>query len=140
MLLGEVHDVLRGVRGPRHVRLAGPEGSAQGVEAPDKLAVPQGLQDRLPIRVMIRMFTTTYSESVSWTPMREKEDPSGPMLNGITYIVRPLMQPLNRPSRIAFISRGSTQLFVGPASCLRDVQTKVRSSTRATSEGSENAA
>ena len=43
-------------------------------------------------------------------------DPSGPMLNGITYIVRPRMHPSNRPSRMPRISAGSIQLLVGPAS------------------------
>ena len=38
------------------------------------------------------------------------------MQNGTTYIVRPRMQPSNRPCRIAFISAGAIQLLVGPAS------------------------
>src|SRR5450631_1648503 len=38
---------------------------------------------------------------------------------------------------IAFILSGAIQLFVGPASFSSTEQTKVRSSTRATSEGSE---
>ena len=38
------------------------------------------------------------------------------MLNGITYIVRPAMQPSNNGSRVARISPGSIQLLVGPAS------------------------
>jgi hypothetical protein len=45
------------------------------------------------------------------------------MLNGITYIVRPRMQPANRPFRVFFISRGGTQLLVGPASFLFTLQT-----------------
>ena len=51
------------------------------------------------------------------------------------YIVRPRMQPLNRPLRVARSSAGSTQLFVGPASSFDFEQMKVRSSTRATSDG-----
>ena len=66
-------------------------------------------------------------------------EPSGPMLNGTTYIVRPRMQPLKRPSSVARISTGSTQLLVGPASSCVLEQMKVRSSTRATSEGSDQA-
>ena len=54
-------------------------------------------------------------------------------------MVRPRMQPSNSWRRRAFISRGSTQLLVGPASALWMLQMKVRSSTRATSEGSERA-
>jgi len=48
-----------------------------------------------PMRAMMRMLTTTYGESVSSTPMPDKGEPTGPMLNGSTYIVRPRMQPLN---------------------------------------------
>ena len=70
-------------------------------------------------------------------------EPSGPMVNGTTYIVRPRMQPLNSaPSPVsssARISAGSTQLLVGPASSCCWQQMKVRSSTRATSLGSLNA-
>ena len=47
------------------------------------------------MRVMMRMLATTYGESVSSTPMCAMCEPSGPMLNGITYIVRPRMQPSN---------------------------------------------
>ena len=61
------------------------------------------------------------------------------MLNGITYIVRPAMQPSNRPCRIDFISAGSIQLLVGPASSAIREQMNVRSSTRATSLGSDRA-
>jgi len=48
------------------------------------------------MRAMIRMFTTTYGESVSCTPICDSGEPMGPMLNGKTYIVRPCMAPLNR--------------------------------------------
>ena len=61
------------------------------------------------------------------------------MLNGTTYIVRPRMQPLKRPLSVARISAGSTQLLVGPASSFAFEQMKVRSSTRATSDGSDQA-
>ena len=64
-------------------------------------------------------------------------DPSGPIENGITYMVRPRMAPSNRPLRVPFISTGSCQLLVGPASCSCSEQMKVRSSTRATSVGSD---
>src|SRR5215813_10767004 len=66
-------------------------------------------------------------------------EPRGPMLNGTTYIVRPRMQPLKRPPSVARISFGSTQLFVGPAPSRVAEQMNVRSSTRATSEGSDHA-
>src|SRR5579875_3504698 len=68
----------------------------------------------LPIRVMIFIDTTTYAESVISTPSAEIGEPSGPMQNGTTYIVRPRMQPSNSPCSVSRISLGSTQLLVGP--------------------------
>ena len=56
--------------------------------------------------------------------------------NPTKYIVRPRMHPSYRRVRIAFISRGSIQLLVGPASPLSTEQMKVAPSTRATSSGS----
>ncbi len=49
------------------------------------------------------------------------------------------MQPLNTLRRVSFISDGSTQLFVGPASSSLIEQIKVLSSTRATSLGFDRA-
>ena len=66
-------------------------------------------------------------------------EPSGPIENGTTYIVRPCMQPVNRPVSVSRISAGSVQLFVGPASSSRSEQMNVRSSTRATSPGPSSA-
>ena len=80
---------------------------------------PSTSSTALPMRVMIRMFTTTYGESVISTPIWAIGEPSGPMLNGMTYIVRPRMQPSNRPCSVRFISAGSVQLLVGPASSFR---------------------
>ena len=59
-----------------------------------------------------------------FTPMCEMSEPSGPIENGTTYIVRPFMQPLNSagvPSAwpvcsSARISAGAFQWLVGPAS------------------------
>jgi len=107
----------------------------QGMKSPS----PRAWIAPRPMRVMIRMLTTTYGESVSWTPIREKGEPSGPMLKGTTYMVRPRIAPANNRRSVARISRGSTQLLVGPASWRRWLQMKVRSSTRATSLGSERA-
>src|SRR6266566_5808377 len=59
------------------------------------------------------------------------------MQYGMTYIVRPRMEPVNRPVMVAFMASGATQLFVGPASRSSTEQMNVRSSTLATSEGSE---
>src|SRR4029079_794047 len=58
---------------------------------------------------------------------------------GTTYIVRPRIEPSKRPRSVARISAGSSQLFVGPASSSRREQMNVRSSTRATSSGSDRA-
>ena len=66
---------------------------------------------------MIIMFTATQAESVSSTPMCAIGEPSGPIENGTTYIVRPSMQPSKRPLSFSRISPGSVQLFVGPAPC-----------------------
>ena len=70
----------------------------------------------MPIRVMIRIDTTTYGESVSCTPMWALSDPSGPIENGTTYKVRPRIEPSKYPRRVARISAGSRQLLFGPAS------------------------
>src|SRR4051812_10957234 len=61
------------------------------------------------------------------------------MENGTTYIVRPFIAPLNSSSMVLRISAGSRQLLVGPASSSRSEQMNVRSSTRATSLGSDQA-
>ena len=66
-------------------------------------------------------------------------EPSGPIENGTTYIVRPCIEPRKRPASVSRISSGSRQLLVGPASDSSSQQMKVRSSTRATSPGSERA-
>src|SRR5438552_3637580 len=91
------------------------------------------------MRVMICMLTATYAESEISTPICAICEPIGPMENGITYSVRPRMQPSNRRSSVWRISRGSIQLFVGPASSLSWLQMKVRSSMRATSLGCDRA-
>jgi len=49
------------------------------------------------------------------------------------------MHPSNSLVSVDFIASGATQLLVGPASCLWMLQMKVRSSTRATSLGSDSA-
>ncbi len=89
---------------------------------------------------MTCMEAATYAESVTWTPGWEIAEPSGPMQNGITYMVRPAMQPANSPAKLACICAGAIQLLVGPASSCFSEQMNVRSSTRATSDGSDDAA
>ena len=91
------------------------------------------------MRVMMRMLTTTYGESVSSMPICAMCEPSGPIENGMTYMVRPRMQPSKRRPSVARISAGSIQLLVGPASSFVREQMNVRSSIRATSLGSERA-
>ena len=91
----------------------------------------------VPIRVMIRIETATYGESVISTPSWEMLPPSGPMQNGMTYMVRPRMRPSKISANVSRISSGAIQLLVGPASCSRSEQMNVRSSTRATSPGSD---
>ncbi len=92
-----------------------------------------------PMRAIIRMLTTTYGESVNCTPICDIGEPTGPMLNGSTYIVRPCMQPLKSAFNFLRILNGSSQLLVGPALSFEREQINVRSSTRATSPGWERA-
>lgn len=100
-------------------------------------SVPSFSSAALPMRVMMRIETTTYSESVSSTPSFGSSAPSGPMQKGTTKRVRPRMLPRYSSVIVARISSGSTQLLVGPASISFFEQMKVRDSTRATSDGSE---
>src|SRR5258708_6344600 len=90
-----------------------------------------------PMRAMIRVLTTTYGESVSCTPICDIGEPTEPMLNASTYIVRPAIAPLNFSFRVRRISYGLTQLLVGPAASLDSEHTNVRCSTRATSLASD---
>ncbi len=92
-----------------------------------------------PIRAITRMETVTYAESVSSTPNIGFSASRWPITNGMTYMVRPFMQPAYSPRMRSFILSGSIQLLVGPASFSSTEQMKVRSSTRATSVGSVRA-
>src|SRR6185437_6174609 len=92
-----------------------------------------------PMRAMMRIFTTTYGESVNCTPICDIGEPTGPMQNGSTYMVRPCMQPLNSAFSLRRIVYGFSQLLVGPAESFESEQMNVRSSTRATSLASERA-
>src|SRR6202451_1634968 len=83
----------------------------------------------VPIRVMIRIEVTTYGESLISTPSCEMLLPSGPMQNGITYIVRPRMHPSKSSANVVRISAGATPLLVGPAFCSRDEQMHWRAAT-----------
>lgn len=58
-----------------------------------------------PMRVMIRIELTTYGESVISIPIFDNGEPTGPMLNGITYIVRP-----GRWTSLTHCSASSTQI------------------------------
>src|SRR4051794_22579867 len=98
---------------------------------------PSAFRTWLPMRAMTRMETTTYAESVSSTPNIGLSASTGPMQNGMTYMVRPRMHPRYSSVMTDFISSGAIQLLVGPASASSTEQMKVRSSTRATSLGSE---
>src|SRR4051795_9571111 len=99
-------------------------------------SVPSASRTLLPMRAITRMETTTYSESVISTPRNGSSASIGPMQNGMTYMVRPRMHPRYSSVIVAFISAGSIQLLVGPASASSTEQMNVLSSTRATSSGS----
>ena len=53
--------------------------------------------------------------------IRSYYDPIGPIEKGITYIVRPRMQPSNSRCSVPRISSGAIQLLVGPACSRRQV-------------------
>jgi hypothetical protein len=58
------------------------------------------------MRVIMRMLATTNGESVICTPIDDSFEPSGPMLNGTTYIVRPGHKQQQRlKSHVAFGTR-----------------------------------
>ena len=101
---------------------------------------PSWSSTAVPVRVMTCIEAATYAESVISTPSWEIGEPIGPMQNGTTYMTRPAMQPANSSARVACICAGAIQLLVGPASSCCSEQMNVRSSTRATSEGSDDAA
>lgn len=100
---------------------------------------PSASRTFAPIRVMMRIEATTYGLSVISTPNMGLSASTGPMQNGMTYMVRPRMQPRYSSVIVRFISAGAIQLLVGPASASSTEQMKVRSSTRATSDGSVRA-
>jgi len=106
----------------------------QGINSP---LSPRTSRTLNPTLAIICMLATTYGESVISTPIFAIGEPIGPMEKGITYIIRPLIQPLYKPFMAVFNSDGSTQLFVGPASSFFFEAIYVLFSTLATSEASE---
>src|SRR5579859_2282668 len=82
-----------------------------------------------PMRAMMRMLTTTYGESVSCTPMPDIAEPTGPMLKGSTYMVRPRIDPRNSCFMRSRITYGFSQLLVGPAASFEWEQMNVPAST-----------
>ena len=86
--------VCSGLQG--HTTSAWPGASGTPTECRQRtksLRSPSSASTASPMRVITRMLTTTYGESVSWTPIWEIGEPSGPMENGMTYIVRPRIDP-----------------------------------------------
>lgn len=110
-----------------------------------KSPFPRVFNTFFPTLVMILMLAATYAESVSSMPILERADPTGPILNGITNIVLPVIQPGNRMLSSVSRSSGDIQfprvpvilfLTTGMVSRMFSVEMKVRLSTRATSFGS----
>ena len=66
-------------------------------------------------------------------------EPSGPIEKGTTYMVRPFMLPEYSERISSLSSAGARQWLVGPASISCSHAMNVRSSTRATSSGSDSA-
>src|ERR1700747_1141138 len=114
---------LTGLHG--HGTSACPGASGATPECTDRTNSPDASIAAVPIRVMIRIETTTYGESVISTPSWEISPPSGPMQNGTTYMVRPRMHPSKISANVLRICSGAIQLLVGPASCSRSEQMKV---------------
>ena len=54
--------------------------------------------------------------SVSSTPILLNGEPTGPIEKGMTYIVRPFIEPAKISRARRYPSSGDIQLFVGPAS------------------------
>src|ERR1039458_2946414 len=77
--------------------------------------LPRRARATFPMRDMIRILATTYALSVNSTPMRLCGDAEDPRMYGITYIVRPFIEPSNSGVRVFFASAGDIQLLVGPA-------------------------
>src|SRR6185369_18081129 len=71
-----------------------------------KPSVPILSSAACPIRVIVRIDTTTYSESVISTPSLGSSAPSGPMQNGTTHMVRPRIQPRYSSVMVSRISAG----------------------------------
>ena len=90
--LREVDDVLVRIARPGHVGLRRARAARRRCACTARRASRRGRSPRtpaVPIRAMIRMLTTTYGESVSWTPICDIGEPTAPMLKASTYIVRP---------------------------------------------------
>ena len=68
------------------------------------------------MRAITRIEAVTYAESVTSMPNIGFSASRWPITNGITYMVRPRMQPAYSPRMSSFMSSGGIQLFVGPAS------------------------
>ena len=60
------------------------------------------------------MLTATYGESVTSTPMYESCEPSGPMLKGTTYIVRPRIAAGEEPVQLRAHLGGVHPVVRGP--------------------------
>ncbi len=134
--LGEVDDVLRVVARPRHVGLAGARAARRPSGRPGRRSRPRRAASRAgwPMRVMMRIETATYGESVISTPSAEIGEPSGPMQNGTTYIVRPRIAAGEQAVERARASRpGRSSCWSGRRPPRSREQMKVRPSTRATS-------
>ena len=135
--LGEVDDVLFVVAGPGDVLLAGREGRADGVHAGhDALLVLVDLGEDGSADAGHDAHVDDGVGGVGELDADLRHGRAdGAHANGSTYMVRPRMQPLKSCLSLRRMTKGSSQLLVGPALSLEREQMKVRSSTRATSLG-----
>ena len=85
-------------------------------DSPDTSRTPSPARDRRRPFVIVTGLSGAgriTALSVISTPRALISDPSGPMQNGMTYIVRPRMLPRKRGVRVARISSGASGSVFG---------------------------
>src|SRR5680860_1467103 len=91
----------------------------------------------VPIRAITVIDATTYAESVISTPNIGLSASMWPITKGMTYIVRPCIDPRYRSRMTTFLSSGAIQLVVGPASLSSNVPDATRALVSSTHSSSD---
>ena len=105
-------------RRPGPARAAARRSAGPGTNGGVELLHPA--QHVVPIRAITRMDAVTYAESVISTPNIGFSASRWPITNGMTYMVRPCMQPAYSPRMRSFISPRVHPVVGGPAVLLVD--------------------